>query len=387
MWHKMNKMIDKKFIRNGIVVILVYLLGAITVKYQLPPYNFIKSLRGKVVDHKEQQKGQQSELDKKFKSDIIEHDSLLYQAIRDERELCKRINNMLVDIDNFDSAYDSINILSPSIKGNKLTLIYKYKSRIDTAFAYYKKSKTINSNIGFNIIPGSGINQSSAMFYLNKYDKNPQTTYTGNDSNYQSNIDDLALNYGDVFILVKPNEDFLAIHNGSHKISEVEFVNYLLNIGGSYSAYYMIQGLALSKYLDDKYGSFAVCGLSQGGMAALINSLQCEPDIAIIASGYSILQDFPTASAHDQIIIPGLKKYFYSESIKPIIGHSKTNFLFTWGELETGIYGKEAQHKWASTYFEDQNNIKTVVHPEGHIYHEKTIINFLDSLKANATQQ
>ena len=97
------------------------------------------------------------------------------------------------------------------------------------------------------------------MFYLNKIDLNPQTTFTRNDKNYQCNIDDIVVNFGDVFILVKPNEDFLAIHNGESKIKESEFVNHLLNSGGSYTAYYMLQGLALSKYLEARYKAFFVC--------------------------------------------------------------------------------------------------------------------------------
>jgi len=329
---------------------------------------------------------EESELDRHFKSEISKFDTLLYPPISNTNELHQRINDMLIELNSFESAYNNIKILSPSIKGNKLIIPYQYKSKIDTAFAYYKPCKTKGADIGINIIPGSGINQSSAMFYLNKIDLNPQTTFTRNDKNYQCNIDDIVVNFGDVFILVKPNEDFLAIHNGESKIKESEFVNHLLNSGGSYTAYYMLQGLALSKYLEARYKAFFVCGLSQGGLAALINSLQSEPDMAIVASGFSVLNIFPHASYHNQYIIPGYKKNYSLENIKSIMAYSKTQFLFTWGQLEKGNFGKETKDKLTAKFFKDLKNVKTFSHSMGHIYHEPTISSFLESYKSTSSK-
>jgi hypothetical protein len=44
-----------------------------------------------------------------------------------------------------------------------------------------------------------------------------------------------------------------------------------------YSATYLVEALALAKYLGERYEPFGVAGLSQGGEAALLISLQASP--------------------------------------------------------------------------------------------------------------
>ena len=364
---KKDDMIKKRTFIYLLSLCTAYLIGAFTIKYQLPPYQLVKKLRVSITPRDEVTKS----LDREFIHEVSKFDELRYPPIQDKKQLHQRINNMLIGIDNFDSAYYMIDIISHTIENNKLILTYKYKSSIDTAFAYFKPSKIKNSKVGINLIPGSGINQSSAMFYQNDII-----------SNYQSNIDDIAINYGDCFILVKPNEDFLAIHNGRKKIGEVSYVNHLLNNGGSYSAYYMIQGLALSKYLKKRYDEFYIFGLSQGGLAALINSIQSEPGLAVIASGFSVQMEYPYRSGHNQLIIPGYRLAYNPENIKSMISNLKTQFLFTWGLKEPGIYGIDAQEKLTPNFLKESANIKISIHPEAHIYHEPSITSFLESNKS-----
>lgn len=312
-------------------------------------YNYIGSY--KLADH--------------FISKITEFDKLRYQAVSNYEDLYKRINIYKINIDSFDLAYSKIQILNSSIKDHVLSLTFKYGDRTDTAFAYFKPGfYNVGKKVGIHIIPGSGINQSSAMFYKEK-------------KNYQSNIVDIVQSHGDLFILVKPNEDFLAIHNGIKKINESSFVNYLLNNGSSYSAYYMIQSLAVSKFIQNKYEALYVCGLSQGGLAALINALQSHPQKAIIASGYSVLMDHPYMSAQDQLIIPDYKTLNNSEHIKIQIQKMNTQFLFTWGIQENGFYGIDAKDRLTSNFFKDLKNVKSMIHPLGHIYYEPVITEFL----------
>lgn len=351
-----------------LALFVTYVVGGLTVKYDLPPIQLIKELRG---SNTPSQPVAPSDFDKEFVSSISSFDRLRYPAMQDKHELNRKINEMSVEINNFDSAYQGIEILTHSIEENKLVLAYRYQSLIDTAFAYFKPGKNRDSNIGINIIPGSGSNQSSAMYFQNAID-----------SNYQSNIDDIAVNYGDCFILVKPNEDFLAIHNGKKKVPNSLYINHLLNHGSSYSAYYIIQGLALSKYLKSKYEEFFVFGLSQGGLAALINSTQSAPDAAIIASGFSVFLNTPSASNHDQIIIPGYGELYNPNNLKSMINKIETQFLFTWGLKEKGNYGREARERLTEKFFKELGNIQTSFHPAGHIYHTPTIINFLESYQS-----
>jgi hypothetical protein len=341
-----------------------YLLGVLIVKYQLPPYSLLKVTNEK---HRILDKSIKSSLlERHFIDPVSEYDKLEYPPVTTLEELANRIDKFMVSIDSFETAFDRIKILASSLEGHILKLQFEYMDTPITTYAYYKDSLNRNRNdVGIHIIPGSGKNQSSAIFY-NK------------ESNYQRNIDDIAQNYGDVFILVKPNEDFLAIHNGINKIGGKSFINHLLNNGSSYSAYYVIQSLALSKFIKTKYKKLYVCGLSQGGLAALINSLQSTPHKAVIASGFSVLMNKPYLSNHNQLIIPNYRAVYNADGIKTQIGKTSTKFLFTWGTKERGIFGIDAQETLTLKFFEGKTNILSYIHQEGHVYYEPAIIAFFE---------
>ena len=293
--------------------------------------------------------------------------ALKYPAVKNKTELDQRIDKLLVGMDSLEFAYQNIKIELSKIDRNFIGICYSYRGSTDTVFAYFKKSlNKSNDSSGFIIIPGSGINQSSEIYYDNNIK-----------SNYQNNIDDMCLPYGDVFILVKPNEDFLAIHNGEKKIGEASFVNYLINKGSSYSGYYFIQSLVLSKYVNEMYNNTTIAGLSQGGYVALLNSLQSHPDKSIIASGYSILFDGPHQSGPNQFILPSHNTVFNAGYINDKISKSKTNYLFTYGKHESGVYGQEAKEKMTDNYFKHLQNVTVSYHEGKHIYDRVTSEGFI----------
>jgi len=357
-------MTKKKVIIFILLIGFVYVLGIFTSVYKMKPYTLVKD----ITTHLANRNKNSSELDLNFIDPLINTTELKYKAIENSQQIFERIDKYQVRIDSFDFIYDKIVILSTHLEGNIFTLAYQCNNKLDTLYAYYKPTISRNSKVGINIIPGSGINQSSAIYF-----NNDQNKY------YQSNIDDLTIKYGDTYVLVKPNEDFLAIHNGKLKIGSDLYINYLLNKGTSYSGYYLQQSLALSKYIKQTYKKLFVCGLSQGGLAALVNSLQSQPDKAVIASGFSILMEYPYRSAHDQIILPNLILLHDANLIKLKIRGQKTEYLFLWGEKETGLYGREAKEGLTRKFFEELGNVQTVVHPDGHVYYEPAINAFLTS--------
>ena len=314
----------------------------------------------------------QTEFENQFVSPIIANPALLkYPPVKNNEELNHRINKLIVDIDSIEFAYENIKIESFEKKEKILEIRYTYKGKKDTVFAFLKTAlKQLSNTVGVLVIPGSGINQSTEIYNKNN---------TG--QNYQSNIDDIYNYYGDVFILVKPNEDFLAIHNGEKKIAESSYVNYLINVGSSYSAYYFIQSLALSKYIKNKYEMMYITGLSQGGYVALLNSLQSNPQKSVIASGYSILLDNPHQSGHNQFILPGLSNFFNKEKIKNNIMSSNTDYLFTYGKQEYGIYGREANEFLTKDYYSELENVTVNSHKGKHVYDSISTVRFLNKIK------
>ncbi|PID94122.1 MAG: hypothetical protein CSA95_04280 [Bacteroidetes bacterium] len=339
------------------IVILSWLWGVVSVKFELMPYKYMKSIVKKRANAV-------AEFDRHFTDPILDSQDLLYKPVRTNDELTMRIKKMLFEIDDITRLYEHIILKSSSINDGLFRGIYTYNDKIDTVYAYYVKGE--NSTVGVNIIPGSGINQSSQILKKREIS-----------DNYQCNIDDVLIGYADLYIYIKPNEDILAIHNGNNKIGHISYVNYLINMGGSYSSYYLLQSIALSKFIKKEYDKLFVVGLSQGGAAALLNCFQSEPDKAIIASGYSIQMDAPYESGHSQIIIPNYRYIYNSTRVYSELNSLSTKFLFTYGLKETGLYGKEAQELITATSFDSLSNVECVTHPEGHIYYEPIIREFL----------
>lgn len=361
-----NRLIKKKLIYLIPALVVVYLLGLVTAYFLLKPNAILHKIQN-IWPHSINDV-RKSDLNAHFSYPISGYDKLKYAPIKTHGQLNNRIEALWTDTDSFETAFDKIVLLSSHLDAHVFSLAYSYAGRKDTAYAYFKSSSKEKSNFGTLVIPGSGINQSSAIFYNDDIG-----------DNYQSTIDGIANQYGEVFIYVKPNEDFLALHDGKRKIGPVSYVNYLLNKGGSYSAYYIIQSLALSKYLKEHYTGFYVCGLSQGGNAALINALQSQPAKAVVASGYSVLKSLPYRDGHDQVIIPGFKSIYTDSQIRSLIAQSGTSFLFTWGQDETGPYGVEAAEQITKEFFQDLPNVTCHIHPEGHIYYEPVISEYLST--------
>jgi hypothetical protein len=235
----------------------------------------------------------------------------------------------------FASAYDDIFLREAEILlldgGTKAVLRVEFdlSGRRMEAYAYAPAEPAHDGAVV--IIPGSGHNQSTAI-------------YTDDATNYHRGILGAFNADYDTYVFIKPNEDILAAHDGRRKLGHTVVVSYHLNRGGSYSASYIVRSLAITKYLRERYATVAVAGLSQGGAAALLNSLQSEPDLALVFSGYSVLSEEVDWAGLDQIMIPGV----WSDFLEPDVLAARlismqTETFFSWGTLEQGTYGIEAE--------------------------------------------
>ncbi len=278
---------------------------------------------------------------------------------------------MLLPIDKFFTAYEHLEILGAVSlvldqgATNVVKITYLLAGNEYDAFAYsIGSAESTNAQAAALIIPGSGNNKASGI-----YENDPK--------NYHYGIVDALGKSFDQYILIKPNEDCLAIHNGHAKLDYYFIVNWLLNQGGSYSAHYIANSLAISKYLQMRYDTLVVAGLSQGGAAALLNSLQSQPNAAVIASGFSIISEKVQRANHNQIIIPGLQVVLPFNQIRSIIKAQRTRYLFTWGKQETGMYKIEADQHLSCRYLSGLSNVTCKVHDRGHVFPVDLIKQFL----------
>ncbi len=231
------------------------------------------------------------------------------------------------------------------------------------------KSKAKNTNCGILYIPGSGTNVSTAVV------KASSPIYR-----------DTALvmaEYCDVFVYVKPLQDFRAVHDGNGKQSGKGMMFDPTAYGGSYSSRYIIESIAWSKYLERTYQQYGIAGLSQGGGATLITSLQVEPDFAIVSSGYTIAsyQNY-YSTAEGNVNIPGYFAKYSLSKTKEILKNQSTSYLFTYGENESiPAYVYEAKSGRTCDFLWEANpEIVCFVHKEGHIFPNERVRTFLEQV-------
>ena len=308
-----------------------------------------------------------------FKDPLIPGQQI-HKPIKSFADIRKRNESILLPYENFFNAYNDIIITEASyleLNGTDRILKLNYNLRNMNFIAYsYCPKEELHQKISALIIPGSGINQSSKIYR--------ETT-----TNYHFGIMEALGKSVDKYIFIKPNEDCLAFHNGVNKLSDDFIITWLLDLGASYSAHYIVNSLAITKYLKEKYNKVIVVGLSQGGEASLLNSLQSQPDIAIVSSGFSIINKEVTWSGYDQIIIPGLKQILSFETIRSKIENSNTQFLFTYGSQDIGTYKIEAIEKLTCKYFDNLENVHCKIHNGGHIFPRNIIYNFLRMMLLN----
>ena len=303
------------------------------------------------------------------------HDGVLYYppitsltGIHDANE------RIFMERDGFKTAYNTLIILDaeqiPRGPASQpvVRVSFSYQGRVHEAFAYGTlPSGSSGEGTASLIIPGSGLNQS-----LSIAQDDPK--------NYHHGIMTALKSWGgDIYIFIKPNEDFLAWHDGNgHKLSGNFIWNYHLNRGGSYSVSYLVQTMAMTKYLKANYEKTVVAGLSQGGAATLINALQTHPTLAIVASGYSVINDLVEWSGHNQIIgVPGYGALNSPDNVRSALKNTPTEFLFTFGRAESGTYRIEAEEGRTAKELASLANIEFAVHDKGHVFPTAKISAFL----------
>jgi hypothetical protein len=277
--------------------------------------------------------------------------------------------SLLLPVERFFEAYDHLEVKDATHlvldqgATHVLKVTYDLAGTRYDAYAYAVHASKPSYSAAL-IIPGSGFNQSSAI-------------YNNDPSNYHFGIMEALGASVAKFVLIKPNEDCLAFHDGKAKINQDFSTNWLLARGASYSAHYITNSLAITKYLQTQYGKVVVAGLSQGGYAALLNSLQSQPHVAIIASGFSVVDAQVMWSGGNQIIIPGLDQRLSVADMRSRMRPLHTSFLFTYGKDEDGTYKIEANERLTCQYLSTLQNVECRIHKQGHVFPVATIREFL----------
>lgn len=301
---------------------------------------------------------------------------LIYPPISSAEDMHEHMRSILTPRANYHHAYANISIgIAEQLQLNGvpvLKLPFTLEGIAYEAYAYGEVYEACDGSQSIAssalIIPGSGNNQS-----LGIYENDP--------SNYHYGIIDALSSVDKVYVQIKPNRDARAWHNGNGMRMNGDFVyNWQLRMGGSYSVSYLVEALALMKYLNACSDNTIVAGLSQGGAAALYVALQASPSQAIISSGYSVLAEKIQWAGFNQLMgVPGSEIIAVPEGFVASLKNSTTTYLFTWGKTENLFFREEALNLHTASLLQDVPNAIGISHDGGHIFPVSEIIEFLSS--------
>jgi hypothetical protein len=361
----------------GLLVTGALVVGIAVGHYRIPPFGTLHAVKTAVFDlvrgvERSEFRGDR-EIEIAF-TDPVSETSLYHPPITSLTGVRATNDRIRMLRDGFETAYEDLKLLDATqvTRGPSLQPVirvrFSYQRREYEAFAYGRLPASCPSaGWASLVIPGSGVNQSFAIA-------------AADPSNYHYGIlDGIAPLHGAVYVLIKPNEDFRAWHNGDGKKLSGNFIwNWHLNRDASYSVSYLVESLAIAKWMKGCFDRTLVAGLSQGGAAAMLNAIQSQPDRAIVASGISVLFGDAEWSDHNQLIaVPGYFKLHEPEGLLGALQDSPTEWLFSWGESEGDFYGLEAHDGPTKRLLEHHKRVSVVVHRGGHIFPSKEIAAWL----------
>lgn len=295
---------------------------------------------------------------------LVSGEKQLYPPSPTIDEVQQRLEEYVFDATLFETAYQTLELDENGVlRGHIFEQNYRLGDKSFKTHSYFTPSRA-GTSCAAMIIPGTGHNASTGIF------RNDADTYYGN-------IVEIAAALCDTFVFVKPNEDFVAIHNGGNKLSYDFVVSYLINRGSSYAGHYIVNTLAITKYLKQHYERVFVIGLSQGAQATLWNTLQSEPTGAVVSSGFSVLRRKLNWGTLVGIMVPGLYEVYPLERVRGIMARSRTQFLFTYGRGEFGVNKIEAEENYSCQFLNGLDNVHCQIHDGGHVFPEATIRGFM----------
>lgn len=256
---------------------------------------------------------------------------------------------------------------------NPLTYIkFEINGKVGTAYNFFYpriSSSKMSCNRAFVIVPGWGPNTATELVQGNgQYN---ELCYV---------LKNLR-NGGDVYAVMKPNEDARALYWNNHKVNHSSLVSLLIPENHRYGLNYLIEIIATVKLLKQKYNEVVLLGAAEGGYASTLASMVSHPDASIISGGYSIA--FDTSMASFNVLtekFDSLVSIYNRNVIKNNVLTNDTKYLFAWGDKEP-IVLMQAEHdsNYTEKYFNNTSLISYYYNFTGHTFPYCTAIDsFLD---------
>lgn len=364
----------KKLLFNIILLTLSFLIGANFVHSKHWPYHFFRQLGVGGLISNIYAEGEDGFFEEIFSDELIARDHFLPDII-DRESLILTVDAMAaprVDIRGVSAALQHIGpMVTRELPQDELALTsvkYLLDKRQIEVYAYKinatGKSRGLDHACATLIIPGSGRDQALAIAQRKT-------------RNYHAGILEPFADC-DVFVLIKPNEDYLSITHDGNKLSENAYINHLVGIGSSYSSRYVIDAIALMLELKRRYPRTIVTGLSQGGTAAVIVGIEARPNLTVAASGlYEIQADLGYGGFNSTLLFPRFQRAIFKDWIPVELRKTDVDFLIIGGIHESGLNGQDFRESWTCNKLIGMPRVTCLSHSGGHIYPSAVVKSFL----------
>ena len=340
--------------------------------YKWWPYHFLRQVVPVQLKNFSSKAGEEALFDELF-VDELAVSNVLVPETASRQQLIDQVNQMQaprLDIRGLGQAivpavsFGSLHPLGGG-EGEVVRLSYAVDGARFDAYSY--RVKAHDAICAVLVIPGSGLNQSSRIVMEDR-------------TNYHYGV--LApYELCDQYVLIKPNEDYLAIHRRGRKLTELAYINHLYGRGSSYSSRYITDAIALSLALKLHYQTQIVTGLSQGALAAMLVAIESKPDVCISASGYTELSsELAYGGYNSSLVFPGLQQAILGERLIPALKSTSTQFLFLSGRNEPGVTAYDVSGNRTCQRFVGLSNVACEVHDLGHVYPVREVENYLSRL-------
>ncbi len=188
---------------------------------------------------------------------------------------------------------------------------------------------------------------------------------------------------GDVYAVMKPNEDARALYWNNHKVNHSSLVSLLIPENHRYGLNYLIEIIATVKLLKQKYSEVVLLGAAEGGYASTLASMVAHPNASIISGGYTIA--FDTSMASFNVLtekFDSLVSIYDRNVIKNNLLANDTKYLFAWGDMEPIVLMQaEYDSNYTQKFFNDTTLISYHYNFTGHTFPYCTAIDSFLNVK------
>lgn len=362
---------------------LCFLLGTLVGHYRWPPFELMSRAKAATTawlgTSGDGQLDPERELMKSAFIDPVVDPAPYYPAISDISGIRQANQRILVPREGFERAYETLvveqaeQLARPSDAPPVVRVRFRYDGRPHEAFAYgVLPGAEQTQGWGALVIPGSGMNVSTALW---RRQDAPETAG-------RHLLGCLEVLRPNAFVLIKPNEDFLAWHDGHNRKLGGDFIwAWQLNRGGSYSVSYLLQAMAFSKWLKASHESTAIAGASQGGLATALVGIQSRPNAVIVVSGLSTVAAAVEPAGPNQLIgVPGLADLYLPDQLAAAVRASGASWYLSWGLKEEGSYRLDAKSGLTKAALSEVPGATAIIHGGGHHADAESLEHWLRSV-------